>query len=134
LSSSASTTYLMEHDDLRKPPTPWDLTVRDATGATRHREPTVTVANGRRHADGRDHTAQSGRDGERHGVGTIWVDGAAAGTRTYTMTVGGRPGLEREQRRSPATLPWVTTNGTNGTKTLVVTCARQRGAATGRPA
>ena len=51
----------------------------------------------------------------------IWVDGAAAGSKAYTMTVGGSTVWSQSSTDVPAALPWVTTNTPNGQRTLVVT-------------
>jgi len=52
---------------------------------------------------------------------TIWNDSTAAGARTYTLTVGGTTVWSESDTGSPVSLPWVTTNTPNGTRTLVVT-------------
>src|SRR5207248_2187893 len=59
---------------------------------------------------------------------TIWVDGAAAGNKTYTITANGTQVWNESNGDRPASLPWVTTNGTNGTKTLTVTVRDSAGA------
>ena len=59
---------------------------------------------------------------------TIWVDGGAAGNKTYTMTANGTQVWNESNGDRPASLPWVTTNGTNGTKTLTVTVRDSAGA------
>jgi len=51
----------------------------------------------------------------------IWVDGAAAGSNAYTMTVGGSTVWSQSSTDVPTALPWVTTNTPNGQRTLVVT-------------
>jgi hypothetical protein len=52
---------------------------------------------------------------------TIWTQGAAAGAKTYTMTVGSTTVWTQSTSDTPATLPWVTTSTPNGPQTLVVT-------------
>ena len=59
---------------------------------------------------------------------TIWVDGGATGAKSYTMTVGGSTVWSESNADRPASLPWVTTGGTNGAKTLVVTVRDSAGA------
>ena len=51
----------------------------------------------------------------------IWVEGAAAGSNAYTMTVGGSTVWSQSSTDVPTALPWVTTNTPNGQRTLVVT-------------
>jgi hypothetical protein len=51
----------------------------------------------------------------------IWVDGAAAGSKTYTMTVGGTTVWSQASTDNHVALPWVTTSTPNGQRTLVVT-------------
>ena len=52
---------------------------------------------------------------------TIWIDSTAPGNRQYTMTVGGTTVWSESDTGNPVSLPWVTTNTPNGTRTLVVT-------------
>jgi hypothetical protein len=51
----------------------------------------------------------------------IWVNGAAAGSKTYTMTVGGTTVWNETSTSTHVALPWITTNTPNGARTLVVT-------------
>ena len=51
---------------------------------------------------------------------TIWVDGAAAGSNTYTLTANGRSVWTETNGARPATLPWNTASGANGATTLTV--------------
>ena len=51
---------------------------------------------------------------------TIWVDGAAAGNNTYTLTANGRTVWTEANGDRPATLPWNTASGANGATTLTV--------------
>jgi hypothetical protein len=51
---------------------------------------------------------------------TIWLDNAAAGNKTYTLTAGGRTVWTETNGDRPATLPWNTTSGSNGYNTLTV--------------
>src|SRR5207247_344206 len=51
---------------------------------------------------------------------TIWVDGAAAGNNTYTLTANGRTVWTEANGDRPATLPWNTASGANGAATLPV--------------
>jgi galactose oxidase-like protein/glyoxal oxidase-like protein/PKD domain-containing protein/Big-like domain-containing protein len=108
------------------------LTVRDSTGATASASRAVTVQNG-----GGSGTLSVWITTPKPGATvsgtvwvTVWVDGAAAGSKTYTMTVGGSTVWSGATANRPASLPWVTTNGANGTQTLVVS-ARDAAGATG---
>jgi hypothetical protein len=58
----------------------------------------------------------------------IWIENAAAGARTFTMTVGSTTVWTETSSSSHVTLPWVTTNGPNGQQTLVVTVRDSTGA------
>lgn len=58
----------------------------------------------------------------------IWVTGAAAGTKAYTMTVGGSTMWSESSSGSHVTLPWVTSSTPNGSRTLVVTVGDATGA------
>ena len=51
---------------------------------------------------------------------TIWVDNAAAGNKTFTMTANGRTVWTETNGDRPATLPWNTASGANGATTLTV--------------
>jgi Bacterial Ig domain len=51
---------------------------------------------------------------------TIWLDSAAAGNTTYTLTAGGRTVWTETNGSRPATLPWNTALNSNGTNTLTV--------------
>jgi len=50
----------------------------------------------------------------------IWLDNAAAGNKTYTMTAGGRTVWSSSNSDRPASLPWNTTLTSNGATTLTV--------------
>jgi hypothetical protein len=50
----------------------------------------------------------------------IWVDGAAAGNKTYTLTANGRTVWTEANGSRPASFPWTTTSGPNGATTLTV--------------
>jgi hypothetical protein len=112
------------------------LTVRDGAGATATATRTVTVQNGGAPPPPPPGgtltvalTTPSPGSTVRGTVWvTIWVDGAAAGAKTYTLSVGGTTVWNETTADRPASLPWVTTNGTNGTKTLVVTVRDSAGA------
>jgi hypothetical protein len=105
------------------------LTVRDNTGATATASRTVKVQNASAGTLSVAITTPSAGATVSGTVWvTIWVDGAAAGNSTYTMTVGGTTVWNESNGDRPATLPWVTTNGTNGTKTLVVNVRDSAGA------
>jgi len=51
---------------------------------------------------------------------TIWVDNAAAGNKTFTMTANGRTVWTETNGDRPATLPWNTASSANGATTLSV--------------
>jgi hypothetical protein len=51
---------------------------------------------------------------------TIWLDNAAAGNKTYTLTAGGKTVWTETNGDRPATLPWNSALNANGTTTLTV--------------
>jgi len=51
----------------------------------------------------------------------IWADNAAAGNKTYTITANGQTVSTSTNGDRPASLPWNTTTGPNGSTTLTVT-------------
>jgi len=83
------------------------LSVRDASGTTATATRAVTVQNNRV---------------------TTWVDGTAPGNKAYTMSANGTTVWSELNGDRPATLSWVTTNGSNGTQTLTVTVCDSAGA------
>jgi hypothetical protein len=58
----------------------------------------------------------------------IWLQGAAAGSKDVTMTVGGTTVWSEGSTSTHVTLPWVTTSTPNGSRTLVVTVRDAAGA------
>jgi hypothetical protein len=130
VASGASTTFSWNTAAYSNASHTLGLTVRDSAGATATASRTVTVSNG---GGGGTLTVAVTTPSPGSTVRgtvwvTIWVDGAAAGNKTYTMTVGGTTVWNETNGDRPASLPWVTTNGTNGTKTLVVTVRDSAGA------
>jgi large repetitive protein len=128
VASGASTTYSWNTTLATNASHTLGLTVRDNAGATATATRTVTVQNG----GGGTLSVAVTRPAPGQTVSgtvwvTIWVDGAAAGNKTYTMTVGGTTVWSEVSGDRPATLPWVTTKGPNGTQTLVVTVADSAG-------
>jgi hypothetical protein len=98
------------------------LTVTDADGATATATRTVTVAN----ATGGSFdvfltTPAPGATVSGTVWVNIWVEGAAAGTRAFTMTVGGTTVWSESSSADHVALPWVTTSTPNGSRTLLVT-------------
>lgn len=98
------------------------LTVTDSTGAASSVTRTVTVAT----ASGGTFPIyitepSAGRTVSGTTWVTIWNDSTAPGAREYTMTVGTTTVWSQSVSGNPVSLPWVTTNTPNGTRTLVVT-------------
>jgi hypothetical protein len=109
------------------------LTVRDSAGGTATASRAVTVQNTTGGGGGGTlsvaiTTPSNGATVRGTVWVTIWVDGGAAGSKNYTMTVGGTTVWTEANANRPATLPWVTTNGPNGTQTLVVNVRDSAGA------
>jgi hypothetical protein len=60
----------------------------------------------------------------------IWLEGAAAGTRSFTLTVGDDTVWSESASSNHVALPWVTTSTPDGSRTLVV-AVRDAAGATG---
>jgi hypothetical protein len=134
VTSSTSTTYSWNTTTYSNASHTLGLTVRDGSGATATASRTVTVQNST--GGGGGGTLSVGITAPRVGATvsgttwvTIWVDGAASGSKTYTMSVGGSTVWTEATASRPATLPWVTTDGPNGAQTLVVGVSDSAGAA-----
>jgi galactose oxidase-like protein/glyoxal oxidase-like protein/PKD domain-containing protein/Big-like domain-containing protein len=113
------------------------LTVRDSTGATATDSRSVIVQN----STGGGGTLTVGVTAPSPGQTvsgvvwfTVWVDNAAAGSKTYTIVADGSSVFTGTSSDRPASIPWVTTNGTNGTKTVVVNVRDSAGATGSSPA
>jgi Domain of unknown function (DUF1929)/Glyoxal oxidase N-terminus/PKD domain/Bacterial Ig domain/Galactose oxidase, central domain len=130
VASSASTTFSWNTTTYSNAAHTLGLTVRDASGATATATRTVTVANGGGGATLAVALTTPSPGATVSGTVwvTIWVDGAAAGNKAYTMTANGATVWSESNGDRPATLPWVTTSGTNGTNTLTVTVRDSAGA------
>jgi hypothetical protein len=127
VASGASTTYGWNTGAYTAGSHTLGLTVRDNTGAAATAGITVTVASGGTLSVAVT-TPSPGATVSGTVWVTIWVDGAASGNKTYTMTANGTQVWNESNGDRPASLPWVTTNGTNGTKTLTVTVRDSAGA------
>jgi hypothetical protein len=98
------------------------LSLTDATGASAQATRTVTVSNT---AGGSFQVILTTPAAGATVSGTVWVniwlEGAAAGTRAFTMSVGGATVWTESSSDNHVALPWVTTSTANGSRTLVVT-------------
>jgi hypothetical protein len=106
------------------------LTVTDAGGASATATRTVTVSNGTGGGSFQIFLTSPSPGSTVSGTVwvNIWVEGAAAGTRTFTLTVGGTTVWTENSTSNHVALPWVTTSTPNGTRTLVVTVRDPAGA------
>jgi Domain of unknown function (DUF1929)/Glyoxal oxidase N-terminus/PKD domain/Bacterial Ig domain len=96
------------------------LTVTDAGGASATATRAVTVANTTGTLRVSVTTPAAGTTVSGTVWVNVWLDGAAAGTKTYTMTVGTSTVWTESSSATHVTLPWVTTGTPNGPRTLVV--------------
>jgi hypothetical protein len=128
VASSAATTYSWNTTAASNGAHTLGLTVRDSTGATATSSRTVSVQNGGGTLSVAITTPSPGQTVSGTVWVTIWVDGAAAGSKTYTLTANGTTVWNEATANRPASLPWVTTNGPNGTQTLVVSVVDASGA------
>lgn len=105
------------------------LIVTDADGATATATRPVTVSN---LAGGTLQVTLTSPSPGSTVSGTVWVNiwlqGAAAGSKDFTMTVGGTTVWSESSTSTHVTLPWVTTSTQNGSRTLVVTVRDAAGA------
>jgi hypothetical protein len=98
------------------------LTVTDSTGAASSLTRAVTVCNASGGTFPIYITAPSaGQTVSGTTWVTIWNDSTAPGARAYTLSVDGTTVWSESVSGNPVSLPWVTTNTPNGTRTLVVT-------------
>jgi hypothetical protein len=60
---------------------------------------------------------------------TIWIENAAAGSKTYTLSVGGSTtAMTTTTSNGPVSIPWSTTRTANGSRTVTVTVLDAAGA------
>jgi len=100
------------------------LTVRDGAGRTATATRGVTVSNNGGGTGTLNVFITSPAAGATV-TGTVWsdvwVEGASAGTRTFTLAIGGVTFASGTDASNHVTLPWDSTRVTNGTQTLVAT-------------
>ncbi|HXD99555.1 MAG TPA: Ig-like domain-containing protein [Candidatus Acidoferrum sp.] len=127
--SAASTSYAWNTTTAANGAHTLSLTVTDTAGGSATTTRSVTVSNT---AGGTVQVFLTSPDAGATVSGTvwvnIWVEGAAAGTNAYTMTVGGTTVWSESSTGTHVSLPWVTTNTPNGARTLVVTVGDSTGA------
>src|SRR5438034_156986 len=97
------------------------LTVRDNTGATASATRTVTVQNN----TGTISVFITQPSNGATVTGTVWVvvwiEKAAAGSRSFTLTAGGQVvATTNDTSNGPISMPWITTSTPNGPTTLTV--------------
>jgi hypothetical protein len=129
--SATTTTFALNTLPLAAGAHTLGLSVRDGVGRTASATQTINVANG----SGGGATPPPG--GGTLGVfitspaegatvsgvvwSDIWVEGAAAGTRTFTLSIGGVTLATTTDASNHVTLPWDSTRVANGTQTLTAT-------------
>jgi len=98
------------------------LTVRDGAGRTATATRNVTVAGG---GTGTLKVFITSPAAGATVTGTVWsdvwVEGASAGNRTFTLAIGGVSLVTATDASNHVTLPWDSTRVANGTQTLVAT-------------
>jgi hypothetical protein len=108
------------------------LTVRDGAGRTATTTRTVTVSNSTPSSSLSIAITQPRTDTTVRGTVwfTIWVNGSSGGSKTYTLTDGGRTlNSTTTTSAGPVSIPWVTSAADNGLRTPTVTV--REGTATG---
>jgi len=105
-----------------------NLTVRDGAGRTATAARTITVSNGTPPPPPSDAvsvfiTAPSdGATVSGTAWFTIWIENAAAGSKTYTLSVGGSAvATTTTTSNGPVSIPWSTTGAANGSARATVT-------------
>jgi hypothetical protein len=111
------------------------LTVRDGAGRTATAARSVTVANTTPPSPPPGaievYITAPGEGATVRGTAwfTIWIEGAAAGSKTYTLGVGGGTvATTTTTSTGPVTLPWTTTGTANGARAVTVTVRDSAGA------
>jgi len=111
------------------------LTVGDGAGRTSTATRTVTVANGTPPPPPSGTIAvfitAPGDGATVNGTAwfTIWIENAAAGSKTYTLSVGGTTmATTATTSNGPVSIPWSTTGTPNGSRTVTVTVRDSAGA------
>jgi hypothetical protein len=96
------------------------LTVRDGAGRTATATRNVTVGGG---GTLKAFITSPAAGATVNGTvwSDVWVEGAAAGTRTFTLAIGGVTLVSTTDSSNHVTLPWDSTRVANGTQTLVAT-------------
>jgi hypothetical protein len=127
--SAASTSYAWNTTTVADGAHTLSLTVTDTAGGSATTTRSVTVSNA---AGGTIQVFLTSPDAGSTVSGTVWVniwlEGSAAGSKAYTMTVGGTTVWSESSTDTHVALPWVTTNTPNGARTLVVTVRDATGA------
>jgi hypothetical protein len=95
------------------------LTVTDSTGASATATRAVTVANTAGTLQVALTTPSPGSTVSGTAWVNVWLQGAAGGTKTYTLTVGASTIWTENSTATHVTLPWVTTSTPSGQQTLV---------------
>jgi hypothetical protein len=120
--SATSTSYAWNTATVANGSHTLSLTITDGAGASATATRTVTVSNV---AGGTFQVTLTSPAAGSTVSGTVWVNiwvqGAAAGSKAYTMTVGGTTVWSESSTDTHVALPWVTTSTPNGARTLVVT-------------
>jgi hypothetical protein len=118
-----------------------NLTVRDGAGRTGTAARTVTVTNTQPPppppATIKVFITQPGADGATVSGTTwftVWIENAAAGSKTYTLSVGGATmATTTTTSNGPVSIPWSTTGTPNGSRTATVTVQDPAGATGSAP-
>src|SRR5207237_97090 len=119
VASSGSNTYSWTTNGYSNAPHTLGLTVRDNVGTTATATRTVTVQNNLGTISVFITQPSSGATVSGTQWVTIWIENAAAGTKTFTLSAAGQTvATTNDTSNGPISMPWITTGTPDGPTTL----------------